>query len=98
MEEREVGARSRNQASHSHLHIMYLDAGTRLSCAHFILSAHENEAVSAVILARTPIMSHSRPALQASAAECATEREAEAGEAQIGVGGQLQRPSPLLDS
>ena len=68
MEEGEVGARSRNQASHSRLHIMYLDAGTRLSCAHFILSAHERESVSAVILARTPIMSHSRPALQASAA------------------------------
>ena len=66
MEEGEVGARSRNQASHSRLHIMYLDAGTRLSCAHFILSAHERESVSAVILARTPIMSHSRPASAAS--------------------------------
>jgi hypothetical protein len=98
MEEEEVGARSRIQAFHSRLHIMYLHAGTRLSCAHFLLSAHEKQSVSAVILARTPIMSHSRPALQASAAECATEREAEAGETQIGVGGQLQRPNPLLDS
>jgi hypothetical protein len=64
MEEREVGARSRNQASHSRLHIMYLDAGTRLSCAHFILSAHERESVSAVILARTPIHQSCRIAAQ----------------------------------
>jgi hypothetical protein len=62
-----------------------MHAGTRLSYAHFILSAHERESVSAVILARTPIMSRNRPAQRASAAECATEREAEAGKAQIGV-------------
>lgn len=63
----EKGGGPNNQAPSPNYISCTVYAGTRLAPI-LILSAHEKVSVSAVILARTPIRSRSRPAQQASAA------------------------------